>query len=133
MLCETCRIELTREQAFDVGEKNYCSTCFFKVAEAFRREMTPEERRLLKEMVKDEMEGVLPRGPLKEIIADGFKRVASRKVDLEEELGHIVNQIERICGMVMFREVLSVIEAIKTTLDVQEDEIRNKLRKLQKL
>lgn len=133
MLCETCRREISREQAFEIGEKHYCADCFFKVADAFRENVTPEQRKYLRELIKEEMEGILPRAALKEIMADGFKKIASRQSDFEDELGHVANQIERVCGMVMFREILSVVGAIKTTLEEQEEQLRGRLRKLQKI
>lgn len=133
MLCETCLKEVTREEALEVGNKSYCAGCFYKVAEPFRGSLTPEQRRQLKELVSQEMEGVLPLGLLKDVISDGFNRILSKKADPEEELNHVVNRIEQIAGLSIFREVLSVIEAMKTTLDQQGEEIRDKVRKLGKL
>lgn len=133
MLCETCRIEIGRDQSFEVGDRHYCSNCFFKVADAFRENVTPEQRKRLRELIKEEMEGILPRAALKGIVADGFDRIAKKESAPDDELGHIVNQVERVCGLAMFREILSVIGAIKTALDEQEDQLRDKLRKLQKI
>jgi CRISPR/Cas system CSM-associated protein Csm2 small subunit len=67
------------------------------------------------------------------VVADGFNRIVSEKADPEEEINHIVNRVEQICGLAMSREVIQVIEALKTTLDQQEDELRDKVRKLGKL
>lgn len=133
MTCESCQAEITREEALEVGDKSYCQRCFFKVAQPFRGELTPEQRRQLKNLVSEEMDGVLPRGVLRDVVADGFNRILSKKVDPEEELNHIANRVEQICGLAMSREVLSVIEALKTTLEQQEEEIRDKVRKLGKL
>ena len=130
MSCETCGRGIERDQAFEVGSKHYCSDCFFKVADSFRENVTPEQRKLLRELIHEEMEGVLPRGVLKGIVADGFGRIAKKESAPEDEMNHIVNQIERVCGLSMFREILSVIGAIKTALDEQEDQLRDKLRKL---
>lgn len=133
MFCETCRKEIKRDQSFEAGEKSYCSECFFRVASAFRENITPEQKKRLRELVREEIEGLLPRAAIREIIEEGFNRIASRKGSAADELGHVVNQIERICGMVMFREILSVVSAIKTTLEAQEDELRSRLRNLHKI
>jgi hypothetical protein len=121
---------IEREDALEVGSKSYCASCFCKVAEPFRGNLTPDQRRQLKALVSQEMEGVLPRGILHDVVADGFNRILSKKADPEEEISHIVNRIEQICGLAMSREVIQVIEAIKTTLDQQGDELRDKVRKL---
>jgi hypothetical protein len=133
VICDTCLKELKREEALEVGDKSYCAGCFCKVAEPFRGNLTPEQRRQLKAMVEQEMEGVLPLGVLRDVIADGLHRILSKKVDPEDELNHLVNRIEQICGLSMCREVLNVIGAIKTSMDQQEDELRDKIRKLGKL
>lgn len=133
MNCETCKIELTRETALELGDKPYCSTCFFRVAEAFRQEMTPEQRKMLRELVRDELEGVLPRGPIRDVIVDGIKAIMAHPSNFDEEVSHIVNQVERIAGLCMFREILKIIEALSGTLGEQEDEVRSKMRKLGKL
>ena len=133
MICDTCLKPIEREEALEIGSKSYCSGCFYKVAEPFRGNLTPEQRRILKEVIGQEMEGILPRGLLKDVVADGFNRIVSEKADPEEEINHIVNRVEQICGLSMSREVLSVIEALKTTLDQQEEELRDKIRKLAKL
>lgn len=130
MICETCRKEIKREEALEVGNKSYCAGCFYKVAEPFKGNLTPEQRRQLKELVGQEMEGVLPRGLLHDVVADGFNRILTKKADPEEEVNHIVNRVEQICGLAMSREVIQVIEALKTTLDQQGDELRDKVRKL---
>lgn len=130
VICETCLKEIKREEALEIGSKGYCAACFYKVAEPFRGSLTPEQRRQLKAIVAQEMEGILPRGVLMDVVADGFNRILSQKADPEEELAHIVNRVEQVCGLAMSREVLSVIEALKTTLDQQEEELRDKVRKL---
>jgi hypothetical protein len=133
VICETCQKVIEREDALEVGSKSYCAGCFYRVAQPFRENLTPEQRRQLKELVGQEMEGVLPRGALKDVVSDGFNRILSKKADPEEEVNHIVNRIEQICGLAISREVIQVIQALKTTLDQQEDELRDKVRKLAKL
>jgi len=133
MLCETCRKEMAREDALEVGGKSYCADCFYRVAQPFRENLTPEQRRYLREVVSQEMEGVLPRGALKDVVEDGFNRILSGKVDPEDEINHIVNRVEQIAGLSMCREILLVVQALKTTLEQQEEELRDKVRKLGKL
>ena len=133
MLCETCRKEIARDQALEVGDKSYCGECFFKVAGAFRQNLTPEQRRHLKDIVRDEMSGVLPKAVLRGVIEDSFDRIVTEKADPEEELNHLVNRIEQIVGLAISREVLAIIQAIGSTLGQQEDELRDKIRKLGKL
>jgi hypothetical protein len=133
VLCESCRIEVTREQAFDAGDKHYCQQCFFKLAEPFRANLTPEQKRYLRELIKEEMEGVLPRAVLHEVIAESVEKIVARKVDAEEEINHIVNRVEQVAGLAMFKQTLTILEELIAALEGQVDELRNRIRKLVKL
>lgn len=133
MICEVCSDEIPTGAEFQVGDKPHCSKCFFKVTEAFRGNLTPEQRRYLKEVIAQEMDGVLPKGLIKNVVADGFQRVVDRKASPEEEIGHIANRVEQICGLAMFREMAGIIEALETALGQQKEELYDKIRKLGKL
>lgn len=133
MTCESCSKAITREDSLEVGEKHYCQDCFYKVAQPFRANLTPEQRAQLREMVGEEVEGVLPRAAIRQIIQDAITRILSKKADPEEEINHAVNRIEQIAGIAMFREMLNVLQSIRGGLDGPEEELREKLRKLTKL
>lgn len=133
MTCESCNKPITRDDSLEVGEKRYCQDCFYRVAQPFRANLTPEQRAQLRNMVAEEMEGVLPRAAMRQVVEDAINRILTKKADPQEEVNHLVNRIEQIAGIAMFREMLNVVQSIRGSLDGPEEELREKLRKLTKL
>lgn len=94
------------------------------------KRLTSAERAALKAAVVAEMAGVLPRGPLQQILEDGYAALLLGKTDFDEVVARTVNQIEQQAGLAMCTEVLGVLQALQATLAAQEADIREKIRKL---
>jgi len=117
---------------FEVGTELVCGGCFMKRAER-RRALTGDERTRLKEAVKEELAGVLPREALRGELEASMVRLMKGEADYEEEIGRIVNAVERLAGLAMCREVLSVLDALQAATLEQSEEIRKKMRRLASL
>ncbi len=130
MKCAQCSSEVERSQSFEIeGERVLCSSCFVERAQK-RRSLTGEDRRRLKAAVKEEMASLLPRETLRQIVEDGYERLLKGEGDFDEEVGRLTNEIERMVGLAMCKEMLNVIHTVGEVFGEQEEEIRRKMRRL---
>lgn len=135
MQCPTCGVAVTQQTGFATSanpdDKLLCSACFIALAMQ-QRQLTSDERARLKAAVKDEMAGVLPRGPLQEHLEDGYGALLKGD-DFDEVIRRTLNKIDQAAGLAMCQEVLGVIGALQATLREQEETIRDKIKKLSAL
>ena len=130
MKCAQCSKEGSREETFEIeGGRSLCASCFVERAQK-KRSLTGEDRKRLKAAVKEEMASVLPREALHQLIEEGYERLLKGDGDFEEEVGRLTNEIERMAGLAMCKEMLEVIRSIGDVFGEQEEEIRRKMRRL---
>lgn len=130
MKCHQCSAEVEREKAFEIeGSGALCASCFVEKAQK-KRSLTGEDRRRLKAAVKEEMASVIPRETLRQLIEEGYERLLRGDADFDEEVGRLTNEIERLTGLAMCKEMLVVIRSIGDVFGEQEEEIRRKMRRL---
>jgi len=129
MQCAKCGAAISHETSFETGSKKLCMNCFLELAQSFKP-LSSEDSKRLKKAVKEEMAGVLPRDAIKEYIEDGLQAILVKREDYDEVTNRVMNQIDRAAGLTMCQEVLSVIMALKKTLEEQETEIRSKIKRL---
>lgn len=131
--CRGCGTPLDREKGFESGPGELlCVGCFVKRAEG-RKPLSGEDRKRLKEAVKEEMDGLLPRDALCEAVEEGYGRLVEGEGEFDEEVGRMVNEVERLAGLSMCREMLGIVRGLQDVLVEQEDEIRQKMRRLAEL
>lgn len=128
MTCSKCSKTIDAESSFN----GICTDCFFELARSSKTRLTGDERKRLKKAVEEEMAGLLPHDALNEEVEAGYLRLL-KGGDFDENVGRLVNSVERMAGLAMFREILSVIQALKTTIEEQESEIRARIKKLENL
>lgn len=132
--CEKCGDPVTRAESFETGNGKYlCSSCFIEKAQS-RRSVSGEDLKRLRTAVKEELAGLLPRGALKDLVEDGYRRILLQRESLDEVSGWVVNEIERMAGLAACRRVLGFIqgmrEAMSGGLDDGENEVREQIRRL---
>lgn len=133
MKCKSCAAEVERKEAFEVeGGGALCAGCFIARAQE-QRALTGEDRRRLKAAVKEELGTVLPREALRQLIEDGYERLLKGEGDFDDEVGRLTNEIERLAGLAMCKEMLDVIRTVGDTFSEHEEEIRGKMRRLANL
>jgi pantoate kinase len=130
MKCRSCSAEVDRKESFEIeGGGSLCASCFIARAQT-QRALTGEDRRRLKAAVKEEMGSVLPRETLRQLIEEGYERLLKGEGDFDDEVGRLANEIERIAGLAMCKEMLDVIRTVGDTFSEHEEEIRSKMRRL---
>jgi hypothetical protein len=112
-----------------------CSPCFIAKAQK-RKRISPQDIERVKKAyldVKAETYGLLPRGVLLEIIETGYDRLVKGEGKFDEEVEYLVNEIERLAGLSICKEMLKVLDAMDGVFGEQREEIRRKLKKLASL
>lgn len=126
--CSSCREPVLEGQGFELEGRLLCPKCFCDRAQE-RRTLTKDDRNRLRRAVKEEMSGILPRQALRDLLEDGCHELI-QDADSEPVLNRMVNDIERMCGLALCRELLDVIRGIRSGVEEHEEEIRKKIRKL---
>lgn len=129
--CSVCGNPILEGRGFDFDGRLFCASCFCKKAEE-HRQLEGKDKKRLSRAVKEEMAGILPREALKELLEDGCHDLI-QEADTDPILNRMVNEIERMCGLAMCREILNVIQGLQGEMGEQEEEIRKKIRKLAEL
>lgn len=111
-----------------------CMECVVRTGSALRRSkpLTKEQLKILRDAIEHETGGLFPPATLRTIIEAGLDRVAGgdpRETVVEE----LACEIQRMGGLGMCREMLKVADALADVARDQEDEIRDKVRRLSKL
>lgn len=131
MACATCGKDVTERDSFEHGKGRLCAGCFMDAAQAIRT-LTPDQRDRLKKMVKEEMAGVLPRAIVRQHVEDCLAAVLKGH-DEDEAINRAVNEIERTAGLAMLQHMLDSIGSVRKAFEGEEDEIRQKIRKVSQL
>lgn len=94
--------------------------------------MSDKQRRDLKATIEQETSGLFPSETLRAVIEQGYDRLASGE-DFDLVIEDTANEIQRLGGLGMCREMLRVTEALGDMAREQEEEVRKKVRALSKL
>lgn len=133
MKCRQCSAEVDRQESFEIENGGFlCASCFVDRAQK-RKALSGEDRRRLKAAVKEEMASLLPRDVLRGLIEEGYERLLKGEGEFDDEVGRLTNEIERLAGLAMCKEMLQVIRTIGDAFGEQEEEIRGKMRRLAEL
>lgn len=129
MNCAKCGNPTTAEESFDIDGARICRGCFFGAAAAMRG-LEEKDRRRLKASVKEELDGLLPREELRSLIEEGYGRLLEGTSEFDEEVGRMVNSVERLTGIATLRQILDVIEGFGKGMDEAKEEIRARMRRI---
>ena len=130
-LCTKCRKPVRPADGFDVGTSFYCRICFVDVAQEHRN-LTKEDRNILRREVKEEMAALIDREALRELIEDGCSEVVCER-DPEPRINSMVNEINRMAALAMHKELLGVLAAIRDEIDRQIEDLRKRMRNIAEL
>lgn len=137
---ENCGLRIERQEAFILDEAKgtyLCLDCFTsfrqRIFSSSQSAVTGERKKRLKQLVRDEMAGIIPKDQVKEIVADQFRKVLLQQTELEDAAGLIANTVEVMCGPAIQRYRLKLIRGMRTAmeqaLDKEEEEARADLQK----
>ena len=129
--CSKCGKPVRPPQGFDMGTAFYCPICFVEKAQE-RRNLSKEDRNLLRREVKQEMAAILDREALRELIEDGCSDVVCEQ-DPEARINLMINEINRMAALAMHRELMGILAVLRDELDRQIDELRKKMRNIAEL
>ena len=94
--------------------------------------MSDRQRRELKATIEQETAGLFPSEALRGVIERGYDRLASGE-DFDLVIEDTANEVQRLGGLGMCREMLRVTEALGDMAREQEEEVRKKIRSLSRL
>lgn len=126
--CSKCGRATSREEGFPVDEALYCRDCFLGAASA-RPQLTAEQKKNLKRAVQEELAGLLPRTALEEALEHGYGELL-KGADFDETMNWTINKIEQVAGLAMSSHILDIVASLKKELSAQEDEIRERMKRL---
>lgn len=111
-----------------------CMECVVRTGSALRRAkpLTKDQLKILRDAIEHETGGLFPPATLRAIIEAALDRAADgdpRETVVEE----LACEIQRMGGLGMCREMLKVSDALSEVAQGQEDEIRDRVRRLSKL
>lgn len=130
MKCTSCGEPIQ----FDKSIEGVCIPCILKQGEALRPAgpMSDRQRRELKATIEQETAGLFPSEALRGVIERGYDRLASGE-DFDLVIEDTANEVQRLGGLGMCREMLRVTEALGDMAREQEEEVRKKIRSLSRL
>lgn len=129
MRCASCKGDL---DAKDKWPGDLCRECFFSLQSQVR-DYTEEEYKRLRNAVQAETSGLLPQQTLLDIIERGFDRLTQGQGTFDREVGAIANEVQRLAGLFMCRQMLEFLQGLEALCAEQEEEIRAKVRRLSSL
>lgn len=130
-LCSKCGKHVLSTKGFEIGPAFYCSLCFVEKAQE-HRQLTKEDRNLLRREVKEEMAAIMDREALRCLIEDGCSDVVCEQ-DPEPRLNAMVNEINRMAALAMHRELVGILAVLRDELDRQIDDLCKKAKKIAEL
>ena len=128
MTCQQCNKVVTRETSFEMGGNVLCVECFTQKAQK-QSGLTPDERKRLKQAVKEEMGVIVSAGPIRQYIEDGYAAIL-KGGDVDEAINHATNRIQQAAGLALAEHLYDVIRSMQTELGTQLDAIKEQIRKL---
>jgi len=129
MKCSKCGSPVTRDKGFEIGGSWFCAGCFVAKAQEARH-FSKDDVARLKRAHLEETAGPIPRTFLLQILESGYDRISRGEEPFDQILQDMTNEIERAAGLFISREILQVIEACQHVFLEQEEEIRQRMRKL---
>lgn len=129
--CSKCGKPFPSSKGFEMGAAFYCSLCFVSKAQE-HRQLTEEDRNILRREVKTEMAAILDREVLRELIEDGCSDVVCER-DPEPRLNSMVNEINRMAALAMHKELVGILMVIREEIDKQIDDLCKKSREIAEL
>lgn len=128
MTCQSCGKAVTRESSFEVGGGVLCVECFTAKA-AKQSSLTPDERKRLKQAVKEEMGAIVSASAIRQHVEDGYTAILKGE-DVDEAINRTVNRIQQVAGLALGEHLYDVIRSMQTELGTQVDAIKEQIRKL---
>lgn len=128
--CNSCLSET------DPGKmiQGVCVSCVFKQSETLSSGLSDAEKVVLREAVKAETEGLVPRELLEGVLERFYDVVLGvvpgREVSFDQALEEATLEIQRSFGLAVAKEMLKIAGSLHEAADEIESEIRRKIRAL---
>lgn len=128
MTCQSCGKTVTRESSFEVGGGVLCVECFTTKASK-QSNLTPDERKRLKQAVKEEMGAIVSAAAIRQHVEDGYIAILKGE-DVDEAINRTVNRVQQVAGLALGEHLYDVIRSMQGELGTQLDAIKEQIRKL---
>lgn len=130
--CAKCGEPVLNQQGFEIGGVWYCSICFVEKAQN-RKGLSKDQLNQLRKEVNNELFGLLPRDALRNLIEDAFSKSLEKDIDSDAVIMALVNDIERMAGLALCRELLGIVKSMEHEMGLQRTEVENKIRRISQL
>jgi hypothetical protein len=130
--CSKCGNPIVDKRGFEMEGVWYCSECFVEKAQS-RKTISKKDLERVRKAAKEEFGGLLPRQALRDLVQEAFENSLKREMDTEAVLSTLVNDIERMAGLSLCRELLVVIKSMENELGNQHNEIEQKIRRISQI
>lgn len=128
MNCKKCAKLVAPNETIE----GYCGDCILTMGAGLKK-MTKEDLRRLKAAVNEETAGLISMEALKSLLEEMYDSLSTGGLVFDEVIEQTAIRIQRLAGLGMGREMLKFTEALASLAVTQEEEIRQRMRRLSDL
>lgn len=134
MQCVNCKEPVDSDSGFPSGDGYLCRNCFFDLSQRVRfKSLSDDEKKEIRRLVRDEMEGIMPRRLVLDLAEEFYDKLAMKSVAFEEAANDHARSVERIAFIAMAREMIKFLDVLHSVIDEQKRELYDKIRKVSAL
>lgn len=123
--CKKCAKPVDEHETIE----GYCGECILAMGSGLKK-LSKEDLRRLKDAVNNETAGLMSTEALKQLLEEMYDLLSQGGVAFDEVIEQTAIRIQRLAGLGMGREMLKFTEALGALALEQENEIREKMRRL---
>lgn len=123
--CKKCSRPVPEEETIE----GYCSECILSMGSGLKK-LSQEDLRKLKAAVNQETAGLISMETIKQLLEEMYDTMQGGQIAFDVAIEQTAVRILRAAGLGMAREMLKFSQALGTLALEQEEEIRQKMRRL---
>jgi hypothetical protein len=123
--CKKCGKPVDQSETIE----GFCGDCILAMGSGLKK-LSREDLRKLKAAVNEETAGLMSMEALKGLLEEMYDSLNTPGVTFDVVIEHTAVRIQRLAGLGMGREMLKFTEALGALAASQEEEIRQKMRRL---
>lgn len=126
--CKKCQRPVPKEETIE----GYCSECILTMGSGLKK-LSKDDLKNLKAAVNQETAGLVSMEALKQLLEEMYDTMHEGNIAFDAAIEQTAVRILRLAGLGMAREMLKFSQALGTLALEQEEEIRQKMRRLVEL
>jgi hypothetical protein len=123
--CKKCGKAVEQSETIE----GFCGTCILSMGAGLKK-LSKQDLRNLKEAVLEETAGLMSMETLKSVLEEMYDAMSTGAIAFDDAIEQTALRIQRLAGLGMGREMLKFTEALGALAVSQEEEIRQKMRRL---